>query len=758
MAKEEAELPQQHAEAKKSEPNFHQISQERVALRRMQKEAPAGTADLFAEELKALNDRAKEFSAIRSAGFGKARQRLESDKEHYEKSAWLDEAAIASELGDSYSVLAETEEKLAEVGDFEMRQLRKETSDPSARTVNDRILPKIRERRAALQASIQGIEHSDPVTFRAHELIFYKKGLHREGHIALVPSVREYLNEIGARMIVGKPIFLHGPTGTGKTSLARYAAEHFTGQRSEMVYCNPQTRESNIWGKQGIRPAEGKAGQRGAIETVDIYGPLTKAMRGHTVIFDEFTALPQEQMVFVKGIFNAKPGDMVNVMGNGMVEIQPGFQMIFTANLKSEKNKERQELPPEIAREFEQNNLEINYTPKEEAYDIMLARLMNHDGSADLSEYDLNETLPKLCRAMEEIQTAYTDQTSHDTARLTQTLGPSNKAPGLKKLVLTQGTVENILEGWRTEKRITSNPQTFAEYVDRRLRTALTFKEYPAADRILAAKILASVGLLRTVTPRELDLPDNVFAFDAAKSQRKGELDELKQKSGEESRHTLKQLADLDPFGKRRQKAADIAEEFMPEGSAEPEVSAEAAKTELKDFLGGTYKLWYSNTDQATIDAAAERIPEFMRPNDIDWAAKKADTDISKFGEYTLNPETSGIDWESVPPEKIKIEKLPDELNGRSLAEVARYILDTYSSRYHLPGIEYWKYIIEHPDKAPDISKDGNYYFFFGSMLRYANGSWSVPFADWDGSRFRRGADWLGLGWHSGYRVVLLEK
>jgi len=128
-------------------------------------------------------------------------------------------------------------------------------------------------------------------------------------------------------------MFLHGPTGTGKTSLARFAATHFTGKDLEMIFCNPQTKESNVWGKTGIKPAEG-----GAIETVEIYGPLAKAMLdGKTVIFDEFTALPKEQMVFIKGAFNAKVGDRINIVGNGIMKIKAGFQMIFTANLKSEK-------------------------------------------------------------------------------------------------------------------------------------------------------------------------------------------------------------------------------------------------------------------------------------------------------------------------------------------------------------------------------------------------------------------------------------
>ena len=38
---------------------------------------------------------------------------------------------------------------------------------------------------------------------------------------------------------------------------------------------------------------------------------------------------------------NAKIGDSVNIVGNGRVKIERGFHMTFTANLKSEKNPER---------------------------------------------------------------------------------------------------------------------------------------------------------------------------------------------------------------------------------------------------------------------------------------------------------------------------------------------------------------------------------------------------------------------------------
>lgn len=41
-------------------------------------------------------------------------------------------------------------------------------------------------------------------------------------------------------------------------------------------------------------------------------------------------------------------------------------------------------------------------------------------------------------------------------------------------------------------------------------------------------------------------------------------------------------------------------------------------------------------------------------------------------------------------------------------------------------------------------------------MLRNANGNWNVPYANWNGSKFNRNANWLDNDWNSNYRVVLL--
>src|SRR3989344_4574595 len=767
--------------------NFHEISEERKALREALRElrVKVGKGKTggksprdrivernYKEPLDDLNKKASHFNIKELGGLSEAKEFLKKQRAEYEAEMLHNHSAV-----DYDSILEETPEidgvkkimeDVAGLKDFRMRRML-ETLNPKTSQVakkrNEGVLKTIREE---IEAGETELEEADPIVLRQAELVENKEELGRSGHICITESTERDLEAIGNRMLTGKPMFLHGPTGTGKTSLARYAARHFTGQDPEMVFCSPQTRESNVWGKTGIRPTEG-----GAIETVEIYGPLAKAMvEGRVVIFDEFTALPKEQMVFIKGVFNAKVGDRINIVGNGIVEIKPGFQMIFTANLKSEKNPERQELPPEITREFEQNNLEVKYTPPDEAYDIMLARLMNRDGSLDMSYYDLNTTLPNLCKVMSEIQESYTNQTNTDVARRSGALDASGKVYSLKKFVMTQGSVEAILSSWLVERQTGNKTRSFSEFLDERFKTALTFKEYSKEDRVLVAKILASRGFLLTLTAKELDLPEDVFELNTIRQMRGEEgIEGLKNKSGKVNHLSLKEVAELDPFEKRLKNLKDEAEDLLgdEEGGGDRFLSGLDKKTkklfgkEKKDtledptvfntFLLETYKGW--GVEQDKLDTL-NFSPELVLPQDLGYTAKKADIDESKYGEYTLNPDTLSLDYDSIPQDKIKILTLPDTLNNQSLDQVANYILQTYPN-YHIPGLEYCKYIIQNPTKAPQALKDGNWHFFFGSLFRPSGGHWFVPAARWDGFSFYRGGFWLVNGWYSACRVVALE-
>ena len=574
------------------EQNFHEISEDRKELRKAISEL-GGEGAIFDKHYKKplaeADEQAGEFKAADFGGLKGAKEALKKQKAEHEEEVLADRAHIdyeqilkvAPEVGEVQGMM----ENIADLKDFRMRRmfelLSPETS-LSAKKRNESVLKTIKEE---IKAEEEKLAQADPLVLRQTELIEYKENLAKSGHICITPNVERDLEAIGDRMLTGKPMFLHGPTGTGKTSLARFAATHFTGKDPEMVFCNPQTKESNVWGKTGIKPAKG-----GAIETVEIYGPLSKAMiDGKTVIFDEFTALPKEQMVFIKGVFNAKVGDRINIVGNGIVEIAPGFQMIFTANLKSEKNPERQDLPPEIAREFEQNNLEVKYTKPDEAYDIMLSRLLNRDGSLDMSFYDLNTTLPNLCKVMSEIQESYTNETNKEVARRAGAMDASGKVYSLKKFVMTQGSVEAILSSWLIEKQTGRQERSFAEFLDERFKTALTFKEYPKEDRVLVAKILASKGFLLTLDPKELDLPEDIFKLNTIKAMRGEEaVAELQKESGAVKHLDLKGVAMLDPFHKRAEmlkKAADALLD-IPDGNEKGDDFSQNLKKKMGKLFG----------------------------------------------------------------------------------------------------------------------------------------------------------------------------
>ncbi|MEK9151626.1 MAG: AAA family ATPase [Patescibacteria group bacterium] len=741
-------------------PNFHKISEQRRTVRHAIREAGnQGVPEILQTDLKrenaALSEQAGGFSIPKDEkgriSFSKAKEFLKRQQRETESdtvSSRIDFGSVEEQIGPAYGTFASLEKDLRGIANFEMYCLRERMTRPGAE-VFDQSLEKIKQAKPELLKRLAEEKKAYPTEWKMFELMDFRSDLFREGRIVHTPTVEKYLGEIGKRMIHGKPMFLHGPTGTGKTSLARYAAEHFTGKRAEMVYCTPQTRESHIWGKTGIRAK----GEHGAIETVDIYGPLARGiMGGKTVIFDEFTALPKDLMVFIKGVANAKAGDTINIPGNGDVRIEPGFQMIFTANLKSDKNPERQDLPPEIAREFEQNNLEILYTPKDEAYDIMKARLMNRAGGITLSDYDLETTLPKFCEAMEEIQVAYYEPSARDaTAQLIGAKDVSGKKPGLKKFVTTQGTVEAILGRWETERQMNGGI-SFVEFLDQAIKTGITFKEYPENDRMLAAKIFALKGFLRTVTPAELGLPENTFDVSALKKGRDdAAISTMIGRSQKERLITLRELAGLSATTPDLTDAANGllgAGTGADSGKDTPDI--ESLKKSNEPFLLETLTKWYSEADAKK----AKQEARLEDPKMLDYGKLSADIDVGRFGEYTLNPDTQALDFEQA---KVFIPDL-SAFVGIPRHEVMKHIIDTYGTTHHIPGIEYWKWILEHQDKAPQSLKDGNWFYLPGSVLRVKGGRWNVPHVLWDGSKFVRRAAWLVSGWGAAERVVLLEK
>ena len=150
---------------------------------------------------------------------------------------------------------------------------------------------------------------------------------------------------------------------------------------------------------------------------------------------------------------------------------------------------------------------------------------------------------------------------------------------------------------------------------------------------------------------------------------------------------------------------------------------------------------------------------EFIKPQSLNYQELSEE----RSGRQTriLNPDMMGVNLK-----KAKV-FTPDlsRFNGRPGFEMMQYVVETYGDKYILPGLEYQDYVIKNPDKFAQL-KDNNYYFFPGSIFRDSDGDWFMPCSRWDGRRFgprwdgrRFGRDrgWLGRGWDSSYRLVLLE-
>ncbi len=319
--------------------NFHKIHEERNALREL--DIKGELVLPIEQEIKNSAEEAHAEFHIKDFGnLSNAKQEVRYQRERFRTGLIIDHEAISKALGDKESeLLAQIQEKssvLVATIASRARKLREMTGNPKKTELYKALIRALNVDLELKQTELHTLQNENSKIFRIKDLIMYREGLFEKGHIAEVPSVQVYLRKIEEAMIEGKPMFLHGPTGTGKTSLAIRTAEKLTGKDPEIVYCNPQTKESNIFGKTGIGIDEKTEKQ---VTQFD-YGPLVRAMReGKVVIFDEFTALPKDMMVMLKGIMNAKVGDTRTITGDGEVAIAEGFQMIFTANLKSQKNR-----------------------------------------------------------------------------------------------------------------------------------------------------------------------------------------------------------------------------------------------------------------------------------------------------------------------------------------------------------------------------------------------------------------------------------
>lgn len=329
---------------------------------------------------------------------------------------------------------------------------------------------------------------------REHELAVCRKQL-KENRFAVTASRQEYIDRIESLIERGKPILLEGHTGGGKTELAKYATRELTSKDAYVVYCNPQTRQSDIFGKQSLRESE-----RGATVTDIDFGPLTNALtEGTGCIFDEFNELDPRFRQVLKALYNAKPGDMVDVPGNGKVLVAEGFFIVMTANLKSEKYAEKGALEPQETRVFLDSTIRTEYPPASELYEVALSSLADTQGRVLLTREEAGTTLKHFTDAIHDIQEAYANTLpAHYGSDATfSAFGKGSKRgkrPQLEKYVLDIGMAVRLLQGFRIARM--ERGTTLRDFLDEALIRTFEGDMIGEEDKRLAIYMLAQKGFL----------------------------------------------------------------------------------------------------------------------------------------------------------------------------------------------------------------------------------------------------------------------
>lgn len=427
---------------------------------------------------------------------------------------------------------------------------------------------------------------------RVQDLQEYQKQLRVDG-FAETPSRKNDLARIRERWAIGRAVLLTGPTGTGKTEMAKHASNSMFGEPPEIVRGNEDTNQYDIIGRVGFKVGEGDVRRPGSL----IAAMMARGGKGKPCLIDEMDRIPTKQAMAAKELYNVRPGQKgvkPYPDGEGNVDVGLDYAVIATGNIKGEKHTTATDLDPAIVRIFAPS-FRVNYMPAYEVYDLALASLMDTRGGVSISENDAKVTLKNLCDAASWIQDAYQGRkvvTDPATGAFLEARGQATtgKEASLKKAVIDPGMMIDIVKGWSSGQ---IKGTGFEEFVNGKLIELINTETYPEEDRYYLTEIFALKGFLKGHKASELmvsgltqETLDRWSGNTAKKTAfKKGSRDYL----------SASRVAKLDPYGRFKRPVLAEAEELLSEEAVEAEElqvenlggMMERAKEILgKDFLG----------------------------------------------------------------------------------------------------------------------------------------------------------------------------
>lgn len=497
---------------------------------------------------------------------------------------------------------------------------------------------------------------------RLLELRDYQREL-RDDRFAETPSRKAYLKKIEQAWAEGKKVLLTGETGTGKTETIKHASNKLFGVNPESVTGHQDMSIYELLGKTGFKVQVGDEFRP---------APMVRAMtardgRGLPFLFDEIDRAPNQSVMGIKTILNARPGEKgikVQTDSAGSFDVGKDYAVSATANIKSEKYVTATELDPAIVRVFDAP-MDIDYIPAHEVYDLALASLMDKRGGVPLSQEEASVILRNLCDAASWIQDSYQGRkviTDPSKGSFLEARGQAatGKSATLKKALLDPGRTLDMLKGWQGAK---ANNISFEDYLGQRIVDFINNRAYPEEDRYYLSEIFALKGFLRGRKASELLIPG--LTQDILDTWAGGNK-KVKSKSSGEDYIKAERVAALDPYKRFKRPKALEAEELLledKEKNEEAEVASghdsletkRASEILGKDFLG----VFAVRNMEAKLRAAGQNV-EFDLENIPPLEYSEKDLEIAKQnGEMlVLRAQTMLMDGREIPISMIDFREL----------------------------------------------------------------------------------------------------
>ncbi len=152
---------------------------------------------------------------------------------------------------------------------------------------------------------------------------------------------------------------------------------------------------------------------------------------------------------------------------------------------------------------------------------------------------------------------------------------------------------------------------------------------------------------------------------------------------------------------------------------------------------------------------------EIISPEKVNFDARIAEHDLSTMGNYTINPETSLVNWADVPEESIKSISFSD-FYGKPRVELIKYLAEKHAGEFSIVGLEYQKYLFANKDKIPqcinNLRETANF-VFLGSCLSPNMGGWAFPSMIFNGENMNCSLSSInGRCGESGNEYIILVK